>query len=190
MQNVPKSVQWAAVGATTARALTEQGVRVDCVPSSSRGDAIPDAMSRLGSLQGRRVLLARADAAGKALPAKLAEMGAVVDDVVAYRTVSGPEASRRVLKEAMKDPDVEAIIFASGSAVRGIVELAGPKAGAVRRLRAVTIGPKTSAAARELGFEVAGEARTQDAEGLRGALRLVFDEEVERWVESQLLQPA
>jgi uroporphyrinogen-III synthase len=57
-------------------------------------------------------------------------------------------------------------------------------------LRAVTIGPKTSAVARELGFEVAGEARTQDAEGLRGALRLVFDEEVERWVESQLLQPA
>src|SRR4029077_12928339 len=190
MQDLPTSVRWAAVGATTAKALNEHGVRVDCVPSSARGDAIPAAMSQLGSLVGRRVLLARADAASKALPAKLVEMGAVVDDLVAYRNVSGPEASRRALTEAMKDPDVEAIMFASGSAVRGTVELAGLKAGTVRALRVVTIGPKTTAVARELGFEVAGEALTQDAEGLRAALRLVFDEEVERWVESQLLQPA
>ena len=140
--------------------------------------------------EGFRVLLARADAASKALPEKLVEMGAVVDDVVAYRTTGGPEASRRILMEAMKDPDAEAIMFASGSAVRGIVELAGAKAGIARAMRAVTIGPKTSAVARELGFEVAREARTQDPEGLRTALRLVFDEEVERWVESQLVQPA
>jgi len=165
-------------------------VSVDCVPGSSRGDAIPGAMAKLGSLRGRRVLLVRADAASKALPEKLVEMGAVVDDVVAYRTTGGPEASRRILMEAMKDPDAEAIMFASGSAVRGIVELAGAKAGIARAMRAVTIGPKTSAVARELGFEVAREARTQDPEGLRTALRLVFDEEVERWVESQLVQPA
>jgi hypothetical protein len=44
--------------------------------------------------------------------------------------------------------------------------------------------------ARDLGFEVAAEAVSQDAAGLRGALRRAFDEEVERWVESQLLQPA
>jgi hydroxymethylbilane synthase len=190
MPAAPKSVRWAAVGATTAAALSERGVSVDCVPASSRGDAIPGAMAKLGSLKGSRVLLARADAASKTLPAKLEEMGAVVDDVVAYRTVSGPEASRRGLMEAIKDPDAEAIVFASGSAVRGIVALAGAKAAAARAMRAVTIGPKTSAVARELGFNVAGEARTQDSVGLRAALRLVFDEEVERWVESQLLQPA
>jgi uroporphyrinogen-III synthase len=117
-------------------------------------------------------------------------MGAVVDDIVVYRTVSGPPSSRRALMEAMRDPDTQAVMFASGSAVRGIVDLAGAKAGAARAIRSVTIGPKTSAVARELGFNVAGEARSQDPEGLRAALRLVFDEEVERWVESQLLQPA
>src|SRR5207245_2660383 len=190
MPAAPKSVRWAAVGAATAKALSERDVSVDCVPGSSRGDAIPGAMAKLGSLRGRRVLLVRADAASKALPEKLVEMGAVVDDVVAYRTTGGPEASRRILMEAMSDPDAEAIMFASGSAVRGIVELAGAKAGIVRAMRAVTIGPKTSAVARELGFEVAREARTQDPEGLRTALRLVFDEEVEGWVESQLVQPA
>ena len=190
MRPPPKAVRWAAVGATTAKALADRGVRVDCVPSSSRGEAIPGAMAELGSLHGLRVLLARADAAGKALPAKLVEMGAVVDDVVAYRTAGAPEASRGALAEALDDGEVEAIMFASGSAVHGIVELAGARAGDARAMPAITIGPKTSAVARELGFEVAGEAGTQDHQGLRTALRRVFDEEVERWVESQLLQPA
>jgi uroporphyrinogen-III synthase len=84
---------------------------------------------------------------------------------------------------------VEAILFASGSAVRGTVELAEKGADRARALRAITIGPKTSSVARELGFHVAAEAETQDGTGLRAALRRAFDEEVERWVESQLLQP-
>jgi hydroxymethylbilane synthase len=188
---VPASnVRWAAVGATTAKALRERGVNVDCVPVSARGDAIPSAMARLGSLRGSRVLLARADAADAALPQKLIEMGAQVDTLVAYRTRTGPEASRRALHDALADRDVEAIMFASGSAVRGIVELAGNDASRVRALRAVTIGAKTSGVARQLGFEVAAEALTQDEAGLRAALEQAFDEEVERWVESQLLQPA
>jgi uroporphyrinogen-III synthase len=81
-------------------------------------------------------------------------------------------------------------MFASGSAARGVVELAGREADRARALHAITIGPKTSAVARELGFHVAAEARTQDAAGLRAALQRAFDEEVERWVESQLRQPA
>ena len=190
MPGVPSSVRWAAVGATTAKALRDRGVRVDCVPASARGDAIPSAMAGIDSLRGRRILLARADAAGGALPQKLVKMGAEVDDVVAYRTLSGPEASRRPLIEALADRDVEAIMFASGSAARGVVELAGEDGARVRALSAITIGPKTSAVARDLGFRVAAEAQSQDAAGLRAALRQAFDEEVERWVESQFLQLA
>ena len=50
----PSKVRWAAVGATTAKALAERGVRLDCVPTSARGDAIPSAMAKTGSLRGRR----------------------------------------------------------------------------------------------------------------------------------------
>ena len=187
---VPSTVRWAAVGATTANALREHGARVDCVPASARGDAIPGAMAKLGSLHGRRVLLARADGADRALPEKLEQMGAQVDDVVAYSITTGPEASRHTLLEALADHDVEAVMFASGSAARGIVELAGRDAYRARALHAITIGPKTSSVARGLGFQVAAEAQTQDAAGLRAALRRAFDEEVERWVESQLAPPA
>jgi uroporphyrinogen-III synthase len=93
------------------------------------------------------------------------------------------------LLEALAAGDSEAILFASGSAARGIIALAGAKAAGARALRAVTIGPKTSAVAREVGFTVAAEALTQDGGGLRSALRRAFDEEVERWVASQLPQP-
>jgi uroporphyrinogen III methyltransferase/synthase len=147
-------------------------------------------MAKLGAVRGTRVLLARADAADAALPNKLEEMGAQVEDVVAYRTITAPKDSRRALKAALADNDAEAIVFASGSAVRGIVELAADDAARARALRAITIGPKTSGVARELGFNVAAEAGKQDAAGLLAALRRAFDEEVERWVDSQLLQPA
>ena len=187
VQSPPSKVRWAAVGATTAKALRERGVRVDVVPASARGDAIPQAMAKLASLSGSRVLLARADAADKALPQKLITMGAHVDDVVAYHTITAPATSRRALLDALADGDVEAILFASGSAVRGTVELTGKEAVRARALVAITIGPKTSAVARQLGFEVAAEAESQDAGGLRAALKRAFDEEVERWVESQLL---
>ena len=190
VESPPSNVRWAAVGATTAKALHERGVRVDAVPASARGDAIPGAMAKLGSLRGSRVLLARADAADKALPQKFIKMGARVDDVVAYRTMTAPDASRRALADALADGDVEAILFASGSAIRGTVELAGKDADRARALCAITIGPKTSSVARELGFNLAAEAESQDGTGLRAALRRAFDEEVERWVESQLRQPA
>ena len=117
-------------------------------------------------------------------------MGAQVDTLVAYRTITAPEASRRALVDALADGDVEAILFASGSAIRGTFELAGKDADRARALRAITIGPKTSNVARALGFDVAAEAESQDGKGLRAALRRAFDEEVERWVESQLRQPA
>ena len=190
MEAPPGNVRWAAVGPTTARALRERGVRVDCVPDSARGDAIPRAMEEAGPLRGRRVLLARADAAESALPEALEEMGAAVDTLVVYRTITGPEASRQALLDALQDDDLQAIVFASGSAARGLVNLARNDAGRARAVRAITIGPKTSAVARELGFNVAGEAQTRHAAGVRAALRRAFDEEVERWVESQLLQPA
>ena len=186
----PPTVRWAAVGPTTAKALRERGMRVDCTPAAQNADAIPKAMAAHGPVKGARVLLARADAAGRDLPEQLALMGAEVDDVVAYRTVVAPKQSQRALVQALADPDVDAIMFASGSAVRGVVELSGSDVIRARSLQVFTIGPKTSAVARGLGFKVTAEAAERDAAGLRAALTRGLEQEVERWVESQLRPPA
>jgi uroporphyrinogen III methyltransferase/synthase len=185
-ETVPPSVRFAAVGATTARALRERGVDVDAQPELAIGDEIPRAMAGQGFRHGDRVLLARADGAAASLPVQLWLKGADVDDVVAYRTIPAPPDSRKPLLNALADPELKAVVFSSGSAVRGLVDLAGDQANRARRLPVFTIGPRTSAAARDHGFTVAGEARTPDAAGLGAAVKQADEEEVTRWLELQL----
>jgi hydroxymethylbilane synthase len=182
--------RWAAVGNTTAEALRRHGVEVACVPAAATAAAIPAAMAEVDAVKGKRVLLARADAADPGLPRRLDEMGAQVDDVVAYRTSTAPAGSRGALASALEDPQLEAVVFASGSAVKGLVELAGGGAADLRRLKVITIGPKTTDAARHHGFVITKESDTRDSAGLAAALRSALDYEVERWVESQLRLPA
>ncbi|TMC71209.1 MAG: hydroxymethylbilane synthase [Chloroflexi bacterium] len=186
---VPRSVRFAAVGPSTARALRDRGVEVDVQPELAVGDEIPRAMAAGGLERGDRVLLARADAAAPSLPVQLWLHGAHVDDVVAYRTVRAPRESMQSLLSALADPALEGIVFASGSAVRGLVELAGPQVERARSLRVFTIGPSTSAVARSNGFKVTGEAGTPDAAGLSAAVQGALQKEVTRWLESQLPTP-
>jgi len=183
---VPASTRFAAVGPTTARALREQGVTVDAQPELAVGDEIPRAMENQGLRSGDRVLLARADAASQSLPEQLRAYGAEVEDIVAYRTIPAPPDSRRPLLAALADPMLEAVVFASGSAVRGLVELAGRQADKARRLHAFVIGPSTNVVARAHGYTVAGEAGTPDPVGIVESVKHYFDEEVTRWVELQL----
>jgi uroporphyrinogen-III synthase len=152
-----------AVGPSTARALRDGGMRVDVVPEPYRGTAIPSA---IGDVAGRRVLLARGDLAAPGLARVLRERGATVTEVVAYRTLEGPAASRAPLLAALDD-GLHGLLFASGSAVRGLVRLLpnGPRA-AARRIPAFSIGPETTAVAERAGFKVAAEATEHTARGL------------------------
>jgi uroporphyrinogen-III synthase len=153
---------WAAVGQTTAQALRARGVEPALVPEDSNGLALADA---LPDAQGKRVLLVRATAAASDLPARLRERGANVEELAAYETVEGPPTSAGPLTVALGDSDLSAIVFASGSAVRGFVALGGTTAWPV-----ITIGPRTSEVARRHGFRVIGEARLQSAEALAAAV--------------------
>jgi uroporphyrinogen-III synthase len=160
---VKPAPRWAAVGPVTARELGELGVTADAVPGRARGVEVAGAMARVQPLPGRRVLLARASAASGDLPAVLREAGAEVDEVAVYRTVEGPESSRGPLNQALADQALGTVVFASGSAVRGLLRLAEREP---RRLLAVTIGPATTAVAREHGFRVAAESEQASVEGL------------------------
>jgi uroporphyrinogen III methyltransferase/synthase len=150
--------RWAAVGPATARALRARGIDPALVPEESNGlalaNAIPDA-------SGKRVLLVRAAAAAADLPSRLRERGAQVEELAAYATVEGPASSAQPMKAALADVDLSAVVFASGSAVRGFITLGGTNA-----LPAITIGPRTTRVARELGFQVIAEAKEQTTEDL------------------------
>ena len=151
-------LRWAAVSEATARPLREAGVP-DVVLGTGTGSSVAEAIEPGASLDGVTVLLPRADAASGELPARLRARGASVRELVAYRTVEAPGESRQPLAAALSDPALVAIVFASGSAVRGLLALAGP-AGRARlaEIALVSIGPSTSAELRRLHLRVAAQA--------------------------------
>ena len=165
-RGVPHRTRVAAVGPATADAIRSAGVAVDHVPRRYLTMAIADG---LGDVGGRRVVLARADAATEDLANALRERGAIVEEVVAYRTIEGPSAGRDSLRAALNG-DLDGVTFTSSSTVRGLMRMASliDRARA-RSLPAFCIGPVTAATAHRAGFAVAAVATEHTAAGLAGA---------------------
>ena len=94
----------------------------------------------------------------------LAERGAVVDRVVAYRTVSadGGQALDQILRSG-----ADVAVFASPSAVEAFAAFAGEDG---RAVPAAVIGPTTAEAARAAGLTVLAVAEPSTVEGLLAAL--------------------
>jgi len=167
---LPTGPRFAAVGPETAKALRARGVEPAHLPATADG---ADLGKTLPDVEGKRIALVRASAADTDLPDILRRRGATVEEVTAYRTVEAPPESAHSLRAALADPDLGAVVFASGSAVRGFVGLGGPA-----QLPAITIGPRTTARARELGFRVIGEADTRSVAGLALAVARALAVEV------------
>ncbi len=100
------------------------------------------------------MLVAAAEGARRVIVDALA-----ADFVPLYRTVElAPEEA----------PDVDVVLLASPSAARSLARTAA------RAAPVVVIGPQTAGAARELGLDVAAEAKDHDLDGLVAALGQVL----------------
>jgi len=148
----PTSFPFAAVGQATAALLPGAVI----VPKSGAG-----AEALLAELaprvRGKRILLPRAGRGTAALLDGLRAAGAVVEALTLYRTVIPPAADLAALEGA------DALSFASGSAVRGFVALAG--AAAAGKCAVACIGASTAEEALAAGIRV-------DAQGGDGLLQL------------------
>ena len=156
----------AAVGSATSQALCDMELTVAITPPEYVAESLLEALGP--TVGGHRVLLARAAVARDAIPDALRARGATVDVVDAYRTVIPDESVERVrvlFGEKGRTPD--AATFTSSSTVTNFLALlraAGVQAPAA--MKAVSIGPITSATLRELGWEPAAEADPHDLAGL------------------------
>lgn len=165
----------AAIGPATANRLQGWGIKADVVPDEYRGEAvfaaIVAASAQAGmSIAGSRVLIPRAQVAREALPDLLREAGAEVDVVAAYKTVSPAHASVDALADLLQEGKLDAVTFASPSAVRNLVELLGERAGLLASTTLASIGPITSAALRDVGLSPSTEAKSYTADGLVDSL--------------------
>ena len=155
-------VKLAAVGPATADALRALGLLADVVPQRFVADAMVEALRERADVRDMRVLYLRAEGARDALADGLRALGARVDDVAVYRSVPDTDGER-VTREALEQ-GVDLVTFTSASTVRNFVSAVGASSAA--RVRAVTIGPITSAAASALGINVAVEARAATLDAL------------------------
>jgi uroporphyrinogen III methyltransferase / synthase len=159
-----------AIGPATAAALELEGVRADLVPEKFVAESVLEALRAEGDLTGRRVLLPRAELARSTLPEGLEAAGAEVTDVVAYRTVpDGGEAER--FREMLAAGEVDLVTFTASSTVNNFVDLVGTAIGGAV---VASIGPITSATARERGLPVHIEASEYTIDGLLDAIRSFF----------------
>jgi uroporphyrinogen III methyltransferase/synthase len=152
----------AAIGPGTAAELRRHGVRADVVPERSVAEALVEALEPV-EVQGKRVLVARAAEARDVLPDALRERGAEVEVLALYDTVVEPLADDA--REELARADY--VTFTSSSTVRFFLEGGGS---VPEGARVVSIGPVTSATAREQGLTVHVEAERHDIAGLVDAL--------------------
>jgi uroporphyrinogen-III synthase len=131
----------AAIGRATAEAFGG----ADLVPAVATQEGLLAELPRPAG----RVLVAAAAGARRLL---VEELGA--DFVPLYRTRE---------RAPVDAPDGDLVVLASASAARAFARLGAD-------VPAVTIGPQTTAAAREVGIEVVREAETHDVAGLLAAI--------------------
>jgi uroporphyrinogen III methyltransferase / synthase len=131
----------AAVGPGTAAALEQAGLAPDLVAEVHTQEGL---VAALGAPAGR-VLFVAAEGARSFLPEALG-----ADVLLAYRTVQLEVASL---------PAVDVALLASASAARAYARAGG-------RGPAISIGPQTTVAARDVGVEVVAEAGSHDVRGL------------------------
>jgi uroporphyrinogen III methyltransferase / synthase len=145
-----------AVGPATGDALLAHGVMVDVTPQRFVAEGVLEALAQREDIRDARVLYVAAEGAREVLPNGLTELGARVDVVPVYRSVPDPAARDAMREFAASASERSLVAFTSASAVRAYVEGVGSEI--AQRPSVATIGPATSAAAREAGLDVRVEA--------------------------------
>ena len=154
-----------AIGSSTRAALEALHLRVDVIPEEYVAESLVEALAG-EDLKGTRILLPRAAVARDLVPVTLRERGATVDVVEAYRTIVPMDAAARAKEALAHKPDW--ITFTSSSTVTNLLAVTGREA--LQGIKVASIGPVTSATARQGGLKVDVEAEPHTIEGLVEAI--------------------
>jgi uroporphyrinogen III methyltransferase/synthase len=150
LREIMADVQIAAVGPATSEAALSRGLQVAYVAKKHQGTALAEELSAV--VGGKKILLPRSDRANPDLVQALERLGAVVTDLVAYKTVRPTEAENaNYISEIERGAN--AILFFSPSAVHNLQDMLGAARFVVlsRTMAYSAIGPVTERALRETG---------------------------------------
>jgi uroporphyrinogen-III synthase len=163
----------ACVGPVSAEAAREAGFSVEYVAETHTGSALAEELG--GRLRGAKVFLPRSDRANPDLPPELKRHGALVTEVIAYRTLRPSEIDQRNLRQ-VAGGGADAILFFSPSAVQHFTELVGgQQLGVLQdKLAIAAVGPVTANALCGAGVARMVVASDTTAAAVVNALELHF----------------
>ncbi len=168
-----KGLTIGAIGPATAAEFAKVGIRVDFVPNKYRAEGLIESLQGV-DIRGRSFLIPRAKVARDLLPATLTERGAHVEVVECYETVQPAFDPDEFAHLLTLRPDV--ITFTSSSTVTNFLRLVQDRglSPLLDGAALASIGPITSRALREHGFEVSIEAEQSTIQGLIEAIQKHF----------------
>ncbi len=152
----------AAIGPATRAAVEALHLKADVMPAEYVAESLLVALAG-EDLKGKRILLPRAAVARDVVPEELRKRGAIVDVVEAYRTAAPANLAERAKEVLARKPHW--ITFTSSSTVKNFSSVASADG-----IKVASIGPITSATARELGLHVDVEASPHTMAGLVAAI--------------------
>ncbi|HDD35542.1 MAG TPA: uroporphyrinogen-III C-methyltransferase [Candidatus Desulfofervidus auxilii] len=145
------NVKIGVIGAKTAQALRQKGIKPDIMPNEFRAEALADALLKLG-IKDKKILLARAEKARDVLPETLKAAGANIDIVPVYQTII-PKDKKVILKKLF-DEGIDIIVFTSSSTVKHLAILMQPQSlsQVLKGIIIACIGPVTAQTLSEFGL--------------------------------------
>jgi uroporphyrinogen-III synthase/uroporphyrinogen III methyltransferase/synthase len=163
-----EDLRLACVGPATADRLAALVRPPDLVPMEHTGAALAAALSR--HVAGAAVLVPRAADGRPELVDGLRAAGAEVVAPVAYRTVAVRPETLAPLADRLAAGEVDAVAFASPSAVRSVIGALGERAALLGRVLLAAIGPTTAGALRAAGLVVGALPEHHTTAGLAGEI--------------------
>lgn len=165
-----------AIGPATAARLKTFGLIPDLIPEKYVAESVLEVLEDWEDIEGKKYLLPRADIARPTLRQELEGHGAIVDEVVAYKTILEDPSQGRA-KDLLLAGEVDVVTFTSSSTAKNFVKILGKEntARMAGKVKFASIGPITSKTMEELGLPVHIQAGQYDTVGLLNGVVDYFD---------------
>ncbi len=159
------NAKFAAIGSATADRLRAMHLRVDFVPSRFVAEQFVEEFLQAHTVEEKRFLLPGSNMARDVIEKAISESGGAFDFVTVYRTVPAT-GEKDVLRAIMDERPVNWVTFTSSSTAKNFFAIYNGE----QNFKIASIGPITSGAVRDAGYEPDVEASEHNIDGLINAV--------------------
>ena len=158
-------IEFVAIGAATAQALSDQGVSVELIPSRANSDALADLL--IAHDTSRSTMVLRANRGSDVLPQRLEQIDYPFEQFAIYQSRDLSAVDPEVIQQ-MEQGLIDWTTITSSAIGKSLLKLFG--APRLEKTQLVSISPTTTATLEELGLKVSAQALVYNMQGLVDAI--------------------